>query len=123
MRQLVRRSVTVLAIHAIALHTVLWVAVTPLTAAPAVDPFTVICHSEPSAPVEETPGHGPLAPAHACDHCNLCSAAAPPLAPDTAVTARFEPVQKLRVLYPANIARHDDIAADPKLARGPPAFA
>jgi hypothetical protein len=123
MRPLVRQSVTLLAIYAIALHTVLWAAVTPLTAAPAFDPFTVICHSETSAPAEQAPGHSPFAPAHACDHCNLCNAAAPPLAPDTAVTARFEPVQTLRVLYPANIARHDDIAADPKLARGPPAFA
>ena len=107
----------------VALHTVLWAAVTPLIAAPAVDPFTVICHSETSAPAEQAPGHSPFAPAHACDHCNLCNAAAPLVAPDTAVTARFQPVRTLRVLHPANIARHDDIAADPKLARGPPAFA
>jgi hypothetical protein len=123
MRPLVRQSVTLLAIYAIALHTVLWAAVTPLTAAPAFDPFTVICHSDTSAPAEQAPGHSPLAPGHACDHCNLCSAAALPLTPDTVVTARFQPVRTLRVLHPANIARHDDIAADPKLARGPPALA
>jgi hypothetical protein len=111
------------AVIAIALHTVLWAAVTPLTAAPAVDPFTVICHSETSTPAEQTPVHGPLAPAQACDPCNLCNAAAPPLAPDTAMTVRFEPVRTLRVLHPGNIARHNDVAADPKLARGPPAFA
>ncbi|HET7384557.1 MAG TPA: hypothetical protein VFJ59_18495 [Pseudolabrys sp.] len=124
MRPLVRRSVTLLAIYAIALHTVLWATVAPHTVFAAIDPFTVICHSETSAPAEQAPVHGPLAPpAHACDHCNLCSVAAPPLASDTAVTARFQPVRSLRVLHPANIARHDDIAADPKLARGPPAFA
>jgi hypothetical protein len=123
MRAGFRQVLSMVAVIAIALHTVLWAAVTPLTAAPAVDPFTVICHSETSTPAEQTPVRGPLAPAHACDHCNLCSAAAPPLAPDTAMTVRFEPVRTLRVLHPANIARHNDVAADPKLARGPPAFA
>jgi hypothetical protein len=122
MRSGTKQILSVVVAMAVAMHTVLWAAVTPLTAASAVDPFTVICHSEPSAPAEDAPDHGPLAPAHACDHCNLCSAAAPPLAPDTAVAARFEPVQTLRILHPANIARHD-VAADPKLARGPPAFA
>jgi hypothetical protein len=108
---------------AVALHTVLWAALAPLAASPAIDPFTVICHSPTSAPAEQTPGPGPLLPAHACDHCNLCSAAAPPLTPDTVLAARFEPVRTLQVLRPANIARHDDVAGDPKRARGPPVFA
>jgi len=112
-----------LAAYTIALHTVLWVAVAPFTVAPSVDPFTVICHSEASAPIDPTPTHGPFAPAHACDHCNLCSAVTLLPAPDTLPIARIEPVRTLRVLHPVNIARHDDIAADPKLARGPPVFA
>jgi hypothetical protein len=108
---------------AVILHTVLWAALGPLAASPAVDPFTVICHGETSAPAEQTPGPGPLLPAHACDHCNLCSAATPPLTPDTVLVARFEPVRTLQVLSPVEFARHDDIAANPKRARGPPVFA
>ena len=123
MRAGTRQFLSVVAAIAVVMHTVLWAAVAPLAASSAVDPFTVICHSETSAPAEQAPDHGPLTPAHACDHCNLCSAAAPPLAPDTALAARFEPVRTLQVLHPTNIARHDDVAADPKLARGPPAFA
>ena len=121
MRALVRRTVTMLAVSTIALHTVLWVAVAPFTSAPSVDPFTVICHSEAST--DPAPVQLPFAPAHACDHCNLCGAVTLLPAPGTLLVARFEPVRTLRVLHPANIARHDDIAAGPKLARGPPVFA
>jgi hypothetical protein len=123
MRAGAKHFLTIGAAIAVALHTVLWVAVAPLAATQAVDPFTIICHSETSAPAEHAPAHGPLVPAHACDHCNLCSAAGPPLPPDTALSARFEPVRILRVLRPAYVARQDQITADPKLARGPPAFA
>ena len=123
MRALVRRTVTMLAVSTIALHTVLWVAVAPFTVAPSVDPFTVICHGGASPPTDSAPIHGPFLPAHACDHCNLCGAVTLLPAPGTLLVARFEPVRTLRVLHPANIARHDDIAADPKLARGPPVFA
>jgi len=123
MRALVRRTVTMLAVYTIALHTVLWVAVAPFTVAPSVDPFTVICHSGASAPTDPAPIHGPFVPARSCDHCNLCSATTLLPAPDTLLVARVEPVRTLRVLHPANIARHHDIAADPKLARGPPVFA
>jgi hypothetical protein len=122
MRALVRRTVTVLAIYTIALHTVLWAAVAPFTAAPPVDPLTVVCHSEASAPADPAP-HGPISPAHACDHCNLCSAAAVPLAPNMSVVGRIEPVRTLSILHPANASRRDDVAVDPKLARGPPAIA
>jgi hypothetical protein len=114
---------SVAAAIAVVTHTVLWAALAPLAASAAVDPFTVICHSETSAPAEQTPAPSPLVPAHACDHCNLCSAAGPPPTPDTVLAARFEPVRTLQVLRPVHIARHGAIAADPKLARGPPAFA
>ena len=122
MRGRIRPFLSVVAIFAIAVHTVLWVAVAPLTAAPSVDPFTVICHSEASDPVNQTPNHGPLTPAHACDHCNLCSAVAPPM-PGTALAANVGPAPILQVLRPVNMTRHHAIAADPKLARGPPGFA
>jgi len=112
-----------LAAYTIALHTVLWVAVAPFTVDPSVDPFSVICHSGAPPPTDPAPIHGPSVPAHACDHCNLCSAATLLPAQDTLLVARFEPARTLRVLHPTYIARHDDIAAGPNLARGPPVFA
>jgi len=81
MRPLLRRSVTVVAIYVVALHTGLWAAVAPLITSPAIDPFTVICHSGTSVPAEQATAHGPLVPVYACDHCNLCSAVTPPLPP------------------------------------------
>jgi hypothetical protein len=44
------------------------------------------------------------------------------MAPVTALTARFEPVRTLGIMRPINVARRDEITADPKLARGPPAL-
>ena len=122
MRGRIRPFVSVVAIFAIACHTLLWAALAPLVAAPSVDPFTVICHSEAAGSGDQIPGHGPLTPAHACDHCNLCSAVAPPT-PSTVLVASVEPAQILQVLRPINMMRHHAIAADPKLARGPPVFA
>src|SRR4029077_11017823 len=123
MRGGTRYFLSVLAAIAVVMHTALWAALAPLAASPVVDPFTIICHSETSAPAEQAPAPGPLAPPHPCDNGNRCGAAPPPWAPDTVLAARFEPVRTLQVLRPINIARHNDVAADPKLARGPPAFA
>jgi hypothetical protein len=121
MRAGTRRIAGVAATIAIALHTILWAAVAPF-AAPSVDPFTVICHSEASAPADQTPVNGALPPAHACDHCNLCSTIAPPV-PLNAAFAILAPTRILLMLRPAAITPHRDATADPKLARGPPAFA
>jgi len=123
MRGGIRYFSSVMAAIAVAMHTVLWAALGPLAASAAVDPSLVICHSETSAPAEQTPAPSPMLPAHACDHCNLCSAAPPLVTPDLILAARFEPVRTLQVLSPPNIARHDDVAADPRRARGPPVFA
>lgn len=122
MRGRTRPYLSVVAIFAIALHTLLWTAFVPPVAAPSVDPFTVICHSEAAGSGDQVPSHGPLTPAHACDHCNLCSAVAPPT-PSTALIASVEPVQILQVLRPIKMARHAADAANPKLARAPPLFA
>jgi hypothetical protein len=118
----IRRVLSVVAIFGITLHTLLWAAVALPFATPTIDPFTVICHSEAPGPPNQTPKQRPLVPAHACDHCTLCSAIAPPL-PGTVLAAHFRPARVLQVLRPVNIQRHDNLAADPKLARGPPAFA
>src|SRR5262249_31242172 len=47
-----------------------------------------------------------MAPRHACDHCNLCNGATPPLPPDTMLANRFEPARTLHVLRPVNVARY-----------------
>ena len=73
MRAGFRQVLSMVAVIAIALHTVLWAAFPPLAAASAVDSFTVICYSETSAPNELAPGHDPLAPAHA--PCSFLSTA------------------------------------------------
>lgn len=116
----IRQVVRTVAAFALAVHTVIG-GIAPAPADVPLDPFTIICHSETSAPTEQTPG--PLLPTHVCDHCNLCSAATPPLTPDTVLAARFEPVRTLQVLSLVEFARHDNISADPKRARGPPALA
>jgi hypothetical protein len=121
MRAGVRQIAGVAATIAIAMHTILWAAVAPF-AASSVDPFTVICHSEASAPADQTPANGALPPAHACDHCNLCSAIAPPV-PLNALSTTLAPARVLQVLRPAVFTPHHDVAADPKLPRGPPDFA
>src|SRR5262249_27010871 len=116
-----RRSVTALAIYTIAVHSVLW-GIETGHSAPAIDPFSVICHSETSAPANPAPFHqGPLSPA-VCDHCTLCSAATSLVPPETFI-ARLEPLRTFKVLRPVDVVRHDAATVDAKLARGPPVFA
>jgi len=110
------------AAFALAVQTVI-AGMAPAPADVPLDPFAIICHSEPSSADAPAPDPDRSAPTHACDHCNLCSAATPPLPPDTARLVRFKPVLILRGLNPAETARHGDVATDPKLARGPPAVA
>ena len=123
MRTGTRQILSVTAAFAIALHTVLWAAVAPMAATSAIDPFTVICHSEAAGPAEQAPDHGALVPGHACDHCNLCSAATPPATPDATVMAQLAPAESLPVIHPVSLVLRDGIAASPHLARGPPSFA
>src|SRR5262245_20733621 len=99
MRLLLRQSVTFLAIYTIALHAMLWGLVAPPTTTNAIDPFTVICHSEASAPAQQAPDLSPLAPAYVCDQCNLCNAIVVPAVLNTALIARLEPVQTVQVLH------------------------
>jgi hypothetical protein len=118
-----RRILSVVAIYAIALHAVLWSAVAPQIAAAALDPFSVICHSDAASPGEQTPANAPSAPSHACDHCNLCSAAASPAALVATFAGEIEPAPLLQILQPASAAPGGHLATAPKLARGPPQFA
>jgi len=122
MRRLLRQSVTMLAIYAIALHVVL-LGFAPISAnAGNVDPFTVICHSPAGEPGDEAPVKSGLVPGSACEHCNLCSAVAAPPAPDVAVAIELAPALVLNVLAPVSAAPRTGTTSDPKLARGPPRF-
>ena len=125
MRSGLKRSVTLLAIYAVALHVILLGLAPIATNRASVDPFSVICHSPASAdvPGDDAPGKPDLVPGHACEHCNLCSAAAPPPAPDTVLIGNLMPTRLLHVLRPASQGPRAGIAFRPNLARGPPSFA
>lgn len=115
-----RRSISWVAIYAIALHAILW-GVAPMTAASPLDPFSVICHSEAAAPGEQAPA----APAHtqACDHCNLCSAGPATAALFPVFAGQLAPARLLQILRPVSAILAGHLATTPKLARGPPQFA
>ncbi|MGH6663649.1 MAG: DUF2946 family protein [Pseudolabrys sp.] len=113
---------TWLAIYAVALHAIL-LGLAPIGANSAtVDPFSVICLHD--AGTNSPAGHQPsgLVPGHACEHCNLCSAVAPPPAPDLVVFGSLLPARLLQVLRPASAAPSVGVAFRPNLARGPPLF-
>ena len=118
-----RRTLSCVAIYAVALHVIL-LGLSSIAAATsaAVDPFSVICHSvaRAGAAADEAPANPDLIPGHACEHCNLCSATAPPPAPDVAFNVDLRPARILHVLRPVSAAARSDVTSDPKLARGPP---
>ena len=120
MRLRLKRSLSWLAIYAVALHAIL-LGLAPMAAngSAAADPFSVICHGL-ADPAGDHSGKGGLVPSSACDHCNLCSAMAPPAAPDQALIGIVAPAQVLNVLRPVSAAAHASLATTPKLARGPP---
>lgn len=113
-----RKSMSLMAIFALALHAILF-GVPMQAAATSVDPFTVICHSGPVDPAasEPTPASQPT---KACDHCSLCFIAGPLDAPDAILAGRLAPPSVLHVLRPASTAARAHFAAHPHLPRGPP---
>jgi hypothetical protein len=117
-----KHSVTVLALYAMTLHVLLAaLAPTAIGGGSTVDPFSVICHSSsPNASGDPAPRSPALIPGKACEHCNLCSAMAPPSAPDVALAIEYAPTRVLHVFRPAEMRAPADIASEPKLARGPP---
>ena len=118
-----RRAVSLAAIYAVALHTIV-LGIAPVAAGGSVagDPFSIICHSDAqtAAPAEQTPDTPDIIPGHACDYCNLCTTAAPPTTPDLALFGRLLPAPVLRVLRPLSTTVRTGGTSDPKLARGPP---
>jgi len=118
----IRQFLGAMAAMALALHTVAW-GIAPAPAPASVDPFSVICHSDALAAVDPASDQSPQAPAHACDHCNLCSASAPPLPPGTTIAAYVTPSPESAVPPPIDNRRHDAVVGEPGLARGPPSIA
>jgi hypothetical protein len=123
MRLVLWRSVTLLAIYAVALHIIL-LGLAPIAAdgSAAIDPFSVICHSvvDAGALGDEAPSKPDLIPGHACDQCNLCNTAAPPPAPDSALLGSLPPARILHALRPLSMTVRIGTTSDPKRARGPP---
>ena len=121
MRKGVQRFLTLVAIYAVALHTIL-LGLAPVFAAPAFDPFSVICHSAAggAAPVEQAPANS--IPSHACDHCIACNAMAPPGPLDKLVVEQLAPARLLQILRPLLSILEDGVTFNLKHARGPPHF-
>ncbi|MEJ2623826.1 MAG: hypothetical protein P8Z80_04580 [Pseudolabrys sp.] len=122
----IRALVTWVAIYAVALHVILlgFLPVNPAFSGP-IDPFAIICHTtgtsaKPGAP---PPGTLKYLPGRANDFCSLCSAAAPPPAPDAAFHIDYWPTRILHVLRPVSASDTSRLASNLKLARGPPATA
>jgi hypothetical protein len=123
MRRFWQRSVTLLALYAVALQVILlgFLPVSPGVGAP-IDPFAIICQTTgPAAqPGEPPPGKLNFIPGRAIDHCNLCIAAAPPPAPDVAVAVDFASARVLHVFRPVSVLTRTRPTSNPKLTRGPP---
>ena len=119
MNRRIGKSVSWVACFAIAMHAILFGQ--PMAAAsPTVDPFSVICHSEPAgAPVsEQAPAQH--TPSQACDHCSFCTVAASAAAPDAILAGQLTPPALLQVLTPRSQMARAHLAATQHSARGPP---
>jgi len=118
-----RKIVSVVAIYAIAINTILWAALAPVPAGASFDPLTVICHSvvDQAQSADQSPAGQPAKPSKVCDHCTLCGAApAASIAADAVLAGIFEPGRLLRVLRPAAVAVATGVALHQHSARGPP---
>jgi len=71
---------------------------------------------------DQTPANSGGAP-QGCEHCNLCSAAAAPATLDEVIIGQLIPAPLLQILRPVSAVATAGLAASPKLAQGPPAFA
>jgi hypothetical protein len=122
MRGLARQVVSWVAIYLVALHVILMGLVPIAVNGATVDPFSVICHSASAGAGDETPTKPDLIPGHACEHCNLCSAAPPP-EPAIVPIGNLKPTRLIHVLRPASQTPRAGIVFRPNLARGPPSVA
>ena len=123
MRHFWRRSVTLLALYAVALHVILlaFLPIIPGSFVP-VDPFAIICQTTGAAakPDQPPPGKLHFLPGRVIDHCDLCSAAAPPPAPDVAHAVDFRSARVVHVFSPLSTPARSGFIFPSKLIRGPP---
>lgn len=120
MRLWLKQCVAVLALYAVALHLALF-AFLPAGTGATLDPFSVICHAGTAATDDGRAADPTLLPGHACDHCNLCSAATAP-APGVVFIGHVAPADLLQIFRPLSARPTVGIAFRPNLARGPPSF-
>ncbi len=114
-----------LAIYAVALHVILLGFAPVFSGGTAgFDPASYICHSVAAGNTGQDQGQDKsgFVPSQACEHCNLCSAMAPPPLPDLALIGTMVPATVLGVLRPALAPLRSGTPSDPKQARGPPRF-
>lgn len=118
-----RKFVSVMAIYAIALNTILWAALAPVPVGASFDPLTAICHSVVDQTVDgaQSPAGQPAKPSKACDHCTLCGAApVSASAADAVLAGILKPGRLLRVLRPVDAARATGVVFHQHSPRGPP---
>src|SRR5262249_47540868 len=121
MRRRFRRVLSIVAIAVIALHTALWSGSATRASATAIDPFSVICHSDGG--VAGDADQAPPAPSRACEHCNLCVASGPITVPAAAASALLLPTPLLHNLAPVSVVAAAGFEISLKRARGPPTAA
>lgn len=121
-----RKLVSVAAIYAIALNTILWAALAPVPVGASFDPLTAICHSvvDQAPSGEQSPAGQPARPSKACDHCTLCGAAPVSFSAADAVPAGvLLPGRVLGALRPLDAAQATGVVFHQHSPRGPPASA
>ncbi len=123
MNRVWQRGVTLLALYALALHSIL-LGLLPVRAGEfgPIDPFAVICYtiSASVAPGQTPRGSIKYIPWRAGDFCNVCGAAVPPPAPDVAFHIEFQSARILHVLRPTPALSRPGLTCDPYVIRGPP---
>jgi len=123
MRSLLRRSVTLLALYAVALHILLLGFLPPeLGSFSPIDPFAIICHTVDPSGGQGKPAQGKLQylPGRAIDRCDLSSAVAPPPSPDESFRIDLQRTRLLDVLEPHSVGEHKSLVYPANLIRGPP---
>ena len=123
MRSLWRRSVTLVALYAVALHIVL------LGFLPAgfgtfspIDPFAIICHTVGPAehPGEPPQGRLQYLPGRAIDRCDLSNAVGLPPSPEEFFKVDLRRTRLLDVLRPHAASEQKSLIYPANLIRGPP---
>lgn len=113
------KSVSWVACFAIAMHAI-WFGQPMAAAGAAVDPFSVICHSDPAGAPASEQSPAPHTPSQACDHCSLCAVAASAIPPEAILAGRLAPPSLLHVLTPRSHLVRAYLSGTQHRARGPP---